>query len=147
MASIFGCIVLAVVSTCIFIISSGGIILNVFDPMAIIIMILVPFLFQCIFHGKFFINAFTIICKKEEQMDTWVKAYNFFKNYEQFTWLIAILFLLIRFIILLIWLENRDGLGPNIKFMANIIIGAALLDLLIILPYKIVIKKHLTQIG
>jgi hypothetical protein len=145
MASIFGCIILAVISTCVFITSSGGIIPNVFDPMAIIIVVLLPFLFQCVFYGKYFVNAFAIIGKKEEKKEAWIKAYNFFKNYEQFTWLIAILFLLIRFIIVLIWVESKDGLGPNIKFMANVIIGAVLLDLLVILPYKIVIKKQLTQ--
>jgi hypothetical protein len=144
MVRIFGCILLTVISTCIFIIGSGGIILNVFDPPAIIIMVFLPFLFQCIFYGKFFVNAFTIICRKEEQKETWIKAYNFFKNYEQISWLIAILFLFIQFVIMMIWLESKDGLAPLIKFMANLIICTALFDLLIIVPYKIIIKKQLT---
>jgi hypothetical protein len=146
MASILGCVFLTVVSFVVFVISCGGMIPYIFDPLAIMIMVFLPFLFQCIFYGKFFATAFTIIGKKEEKKETWIKAYNFFKNYEQFIWVIAILFLLTQFTIDLIWLETKEGLGPHIKFMANLIIVAGLIDLAIVLPYKILIKKQLTQI-
>jgi hypothetical protein len=119
---------LAVVSIIGFVIGSGGMIAYIFDPLAIMIVVTLPFLFQCIFYGKSFVHAFTIIGKKE-------------------AWIIAIVFLLIQFIIMLIWLENKEGLGPLIKFMANLIIVAGLIDLVIVLPYKILIKKHLTQIA
>ncbi|MDR1220735.1 MAG: hypothetical protein LBK73_14140 [Treponema sp.] len=146
MTSILGCVFLAVVSFVVFVIGCGGMIPYIFDPLAIMIMVFLPFLFQCIFYGKFFATAFTIIGKKEEKKEIWIKAYNFFKNYEQFIWVIAILFLLAQFAIDLIWLETREGLGPHIKFMANLIIVAGLIDLAIVLPYKILIKKQLTQI-
>ncbi|MDR1301558.1 MAG: hypothetical protein LBK43_03695 [Treponema sp.] len=147
MASIFVCILLAVVSSIGFVIARGGMIAYMFDPLAIIIMVGLPLLFQCIFYGKFFVKAFTIIGKKEEKKKTWIKAYTFFKNYEQFVWIIAIVFVLIHFIIDLIWLETKEGLGPHIKFMANLILVAGLIDWLLLLPYKILIKNHLTQIA
>jgi hypothetical protein len=146
MISILGSFLLAVVSIIVFTIASGGVIPYIFDPVAIMIMVFLPLFFQCVFYGKFTANAFLVVCKKDEKKQTWVRAYNFFKNYEQFSWLIAILFLLIKFVIDLIGLESRDYLGPHIRFMANLLIVTALLDLLIILPYKITIKKKLTQI-
>jgi hypothetical protein len=146
MVSIICCILLVVVSFVGFVISSGGLVPYIFDPLAIMIVVGLPFLFQYIFYGKSVINAFTIVGKKEKEKEAWVKAYNFFKNYEQFIWVIAVVFVLTQFTIDLIWLETREGLGPHIKFMANLIIVAGLIELAIVLPYKIVIKKHLTQV-
>jgi hypothetical protein len=147
MISIFGCVLLTGVSIIGFVIGSGGLIAYIFDPFAIMIVVILPFLFQCIFYGKSFVNAFTIIGRKEEEKEAWVKAYNFFKSYEQFIWIIAIIFLLIQFITTVIWLETKEGLGPHIKFMANLIIVAGLIDLVVVLPHKILIKKHLAQVS
>jgi hypothetical protein len=146
MASIIGCILLVVVSFVGFVIGFGGLVPYIFDPLAIAIVVVLPFLFQCIFYGKSFISAFAVVGKKEKEKEAWIKAYNFFKNYEQFIWLIAVVFVLTHFTIDLIWLETREGLGPHLKFMANLIIVAGLIDMAVVLPYKIVIKRHLTQV-
>ena len=40
-------------------------------------------------------------------------------------------------------LENVEGLGPAIVLMLNIVLTAGLINLLIIIPYKVKIKQHL----
>jgi hypothetical protein len=129
-----------------FILSIGGMVSYTFDPIAIIIMVFFPLLFQYVMYGKFSLTAFSIISnRKKKGEDAWKKAEDFFNNYAAVLWLTAILILSIHFIMLLRFLENKAGLGPNLFFMANIIITAGLINLVIVIPYKIKIKQHFIQ--
>jgi transcriptional regulator with XRE-family HTH domain len=130
-----------------FILSIGGMVSYTFDPIAIIIMVFFPLLFQYVMYGKFSLAAFSIISnRKKKGEETWKKAEDFFNNYVVVLWLTAILILSIHFVIILRFLESRAGLGHILFFMANIIITAGLINLVIVIPYKIKIKQHFIQI-
>jgi transcriptional regulator with XRE-family HTH domain len=128
-----------------FIMFSGGVVAYVFDLKAIMIIIIFPLLFQYIMYGKFLFNAFSIYSKTEKESETWKKAEDFFNNYAVVLWLTVILVLSVLFVVMIVFLESKDGLGPNLFFMTNTIIIAGFINLVIITPYKIKIKQHIIK--
>jgi len=145
MSKLFIGIMIAVAAIIAFIMGFGGIVSLVFDPKAIIIIVIFPLLFQYIMYGKFFLNAFSVLTKSEKENETWKKAEDFFNNYVVALWMTVILVLSINFILLLRFLDNKEGLGSNLFFMGNIIITAGFINLVIITPYKVKIKQYLIK--
>jgi hypothetical protein len=45
------------------------------------------------------------------------------------------------------FLETKEGLGPNLFFMANTIIAAGFISLVIVTPYKVKIKQHIIDMD
>jgi len=146
MNKLFIGIMIVVTAIFAFIMGFGGIVSLVFDPKAIIIIVIFPLLFQYIMYGKFFINAFSVLTKSEKENEIWKKAEDFFNNYVVVLWMTVILVLSINFILLLRFLDNKEGLGSNLFFMGNIIITAGFINLVIITPYKVKIKQYLIKI-
>ena len=95
----------------------------------------------------FFLNAFSVYSKTEKESETWKKVEDFFNNYTVVLWLTVILVLSVLFVVMIVFLESKDGVGPNLFFMTNTIIIAGFINLVIITPYKIKIKQHLIKIG
>jgi len=145
MNKLFIGIMLVVAAIIAFIMGFGGIVSLVFDPKAVIIIVLFPLLFQYIIYGNFFLNAFSVFSKTEKENETWKKAEDFFNNYVVALWMTVILVLSINFILLLRFLDNKEGLGSNLFFMGNIIIIAGFINLVIITPYKVKIKQYLIK--
>jgi len=145
MNKLFIGIMLVVAAIIAFIMGFGGIVSLVFDPKAVIIIVLFPLLFQYIIYGNFFLNAFSVFSKTEKENETWKKAEDFFNNYVVALWMTVILVLSINFILLLRFLDNKEGLGSNLFFMGNIIIIAGFINLVIIIPYKVKIKQYLIK--
>ena len=145
MGKLFIGIMIVVTAIITFILGFGGIISLVFDPKAIIIMIFFPLLFQYIMYGNFFLNAFSVFSKNEKENEIWKKAEDFFNNYVVALWMAVILVLSIDFVLLLRFLDNKEGLGNNLFFMANVIITAGFINLIIITPYKIKIKQNIIK--
>jgi Predicted transcription factor, homolog of eukaryotic MBF1 len=114
MSKLFIGIMIAVAAIIAFIMGFGGIVSLVFDPKAIIIIVIFPLLFQYIMYGKFFLNAFSVLTKSEKENETWKKAEDFFNNYVVALWMTVILVLSINFILLLRFLDNKEGLGSNL---------------------------------
>jgi hypothetical protein len=114
-----------------------------FTPSPLIILVLFPFIFQCILYGKFFKKAFVAVFEKNVPKDYLQKAYNFFRYYGQ-TILITTITLIASYVVICMKnLEDTSGLGPMFQFILDAIIYAGLLHLLIVLPYKIIIKNKL----
>jgi len=143
MSKLFIGIMIVVTAIIAFILGFGGIVSLVFDPKAIIIIVIFPLLFQYIMYGNFFLDAFSVFSKAEKENEIWKKAEDFFNNYVAALWMTVILVVSINFVLILKFLDTKEGLGNNLFFMANIIIAAGFINLVIITPYKIKIKQHL----
>jgi hypothetical protein len=122
-----------------------------FDGILILIIVVFPLLFQLVLYGPFFIKAFTAPFAapfgKDKTKETLKGAYHFFKSYGATIWTTGITTVAIHFIILTRWLEDKAGLGPASVFLASVIMYAGLLHLLIVLPYKAILKKQLTSLA
>jgi transcriptional regulator with XRE-family HTH domain len=139
-------LLLTAIAVLAFTLNIGTAIYRIFDPRAIMIMVIFPLLFQYIMYGKFSLTAFSIIFNKEKNgEEAWKKAEGFFNNYAAVWWLTAIIFLAINFIMLLRDLESIKGIGPHILFMANTVLIAALISLIVTIPYKVRIKHYFIQ--
>ena len=147
MSKLFIGILVVTTAVITFITLSGGIVAYVFDLKAIMIIVIFPLLFQYIMYGKFFPIAFSVYSKTEKESGTWKKAEDFFNNYAVVLWLTVILVLSVLFIVMIVFLESKDGVGPNLFFMTNTIIIAGFINLVIITPYKIKIKQHIIEMD
>jgi len=126
-----------------FILSFGGRLDILFEPLPLIIMLIFPLFFQFILYGKFFIKAFTIIFLKEKKKEKLKKAYDFFRSYRRSLWSVAILIIAISIAMIVKYLDDREGLGYWTLFTVNILIWTGLINLLIVIPYKKIIKDYL----
>jgi transcriptional regulator with XRE-family HTH domain len=142
-SKLFFGIIIATTAIITFILCFGGIISFVFDPKAILLIVLFPLIYQYIMYGNFFLNAFSVLSKTTKENEIWKKAEDFFNNYVVVLWVTVILILSINFVLLLRFLETKEGLGPNLFFMANTIITAGFINLVIVTPYKVKIKQHI----
>ena len=134
-----------IISIIAFILYFGGKLDIVFDPFPLIIMFISPLFFQRLLYGKFLIKAFIVVFPKEKKKEELIKAYDFFKNYCISLWSTAILLIAISTAIVVKYLDNKNGLGEWILFMANILIWTGLINLLIIIPYKKIIRDNLIK--
>jgi len=134
-----------IISIIVFILSFGGKLDIVFDPIPLIIMFVFPLFFQSLLYGKFFIKAFTVVFSKEKKKEVLIKAHDFFKNYCISLWSISIIIIAISTAIVAKYLENKTGLGQWTLFIANILIWTGLINLLIIIPYKKIIKDNISE--
>jgi hypothetical protein len=114
-----------------------------FTPLPLIILIIFPLIFQCILYGNFFKKAFITIFEKNVSKNYLQKAYNFFKYYGQTIWITAITLIVLYTVVCMKILEDKSGLGPMLQFIFDAIIYAGLLHLIIVLPYKIIIKNKI----
>jgi hypothetical protein len=114
-----------------------------FEPLSLIIMILFPLIFQSILYGNFLKKAFGIAFEKNGSKDYLQKAYSFFENYGQLIWITAITLVAVYTVICVKYLEDKSGIGPMLQFLIDTIIYAGSLHLLIVLPYKIIIKNKI----
>jgi hypothetical protein len=94
-------------------------------------------------YGNFFKKAFVVVFENNPSKDSMQKAYDFFKNYGQTLWIMAITFIAIYTVICMKYLEDKSGLGPMFQIIINTIVYTGLLHLLIVLPYKAIIKNKI----
>jgi hypothetical protein len=114
-----------------------------FVPLPLIIIVLFPLIFQYILYGNFFRKAFIIIFEKNTFINNLENAYNFFKNYGQTVWITTITLIALYILVCMRILEDKSGLGLMYQFIFNSIIYAGLLHLIIVLPYKVIIKNKI----
>jgi hypothetical protein len=118
-----------------------------FTPLPLIILILFPLIYQCILYENFFKKAFVIIFEKNISKDYLQKAYNFFKHYGQMIWITTITLIALYTAVCMKFLEDKSGLGPMFQFILDAIIYAGLLHLIVVLPYKIIIKNKIMSFS
>jgi hypothetical protein len=122
---------------------SGGGFGLFFVPVPLITLVLFPLIFPGVLYGKFIKRAFGVISAKNCPKEYLQKAYGFFKNYGQVIWITAITLFAAEIVVCVKYMEDKSGLGPMLQCILDTIIYAGLLHLLIVLPYKIIIKNRI----
>jgi flagellar motor component MotA len=127
---------------------SGGALSGYLDIPSILIMVLFPFVYQCLLFGVSTAKtAFTVGFKKDATMEQLTKAQLFFKNYSKVIWITALVVVFIGTVAILKYLEDRTMLGPNFALAFISILYGGLLHLVIILPNSVFLKKRLIELN
>ena len=114
-----------------------------FMPLPLIILLIFPIIYQCILYGNVFKKEFLTIFQSDILKDDLEYAYNIFKNYGQTIWITTIMLIAMWITISLRTIDDLSGLGQMYQFILNTIVYAGLLNLIVVLPYKIIIKKKI----
>ena len=114
-----------------------------FMPLPLIILVIFPLIFQYILYGNFFKKVFFVIFEKNVSKNYLENAYNFFKHYGQTIWITAVTLIALYILVCMKILDDKSGLGLMYQFILDSIIYAGLLHLIIVLPYKVIIKNKI----
>ena len=126
-----------------FFISSGSIPVF-FDFPSIIIIGIFPFIYVCILFGfKDMVAAFSTALKKEEGKDKLILALTFFKKYEKIIWIMGFINTIICVIIALRNIDDIPAIGPNFSLALIPLLYCGIINLVIIIPFTLFIKKQL----
>ena len=114
---------------------------------SIVIVIIFPMIFMWILHGwKNIKSAFTIFCKKDTDKNELLNAKVFFKNYSKTLFSIAFIVFLMSFMAMMTNLEVKEHLGPNMALASVLIVYTGIINMVIIIPYNIIINRKIMQI-
>ena len=114
-----------------------------------IIVIVVPLIFMGILHGwKNIKTAFSILFGKNAEKMTLLNAKTFFENYGKAVFSISFIAFLIPFIAI-----TKDSLfyGDYAPILSNtgsystLLLYAVIINMVIVIPYKIIINKKITE--
>jgi len=86
--------------------------------------------------------AFSIPFKKDTEKDKLMKALDFFKVYGKTTWIAGFIALLIGLIAMLVSLDDRTAVGPNLALALISILYSGIINVVIIIPFTVFIKKR-----
>ena len=130
------------------IIYSGGTIMtyimSYIDIPSIIFVGIFPFIFVSIIFGfKEMSSAFSVPFKKEVKNDKLIKALNFFKIYGKTTWIAGFIAVLIGVVAILVNLEDRMKLGPNLALALISLLYCGIINVIIIIPFTVFIKREM----
>jgi hypothetical protein len=125
---------------------SGGIITDYFDILCVIITVIFPFLYHWALFGSSGVRkAFAAGFKKTVSMEDIKLAQLFFKSYAKIMWFSTLLSIIIANIAMLIHLEDRSGLGPNIHRMLLFLSSAIIMEMLVIVPFLGILKRKMIE--
>jgi flagellar motor component MotA len=127
---------------------SGGAFSVYLDVPSLLIMVIFPFVYQCLLFGVSTVKiAFTAGFKKDAAMEELTKAQLFFKNYSKVIWITALVVVFIGTVAILAYLEDPAMLGPNFALAFLSILYGGIIHLVIILPNSVFLKKRLIEIN
>jgi flagellar motor component MotA len=127
---------------------SGGSLSAYLDIPSILIMVIFPFVYQCLLFGVSTVKiAFTAAFRKDAAMEQLTKAQLFFKSYSKVIWITALVVVFKGTVAILIFLEDRAALGPNFALAFLSILYGGLIHLVIILPNSVFLKKRLMELD
>jgi flagellar motor component MotA len=110
-------------------------------------MIIFPLVFMWILHGwKNIGSAFYIFCKNSTDKKELLNAKMFFENYCKTLFSIAFIGFIISFISMMYNLESKEVLGPRMAFASIMLLYAGIINMVIIMPYKIIINRKIMEI-
>ncbi len=125
---------------------SGGNPLFYIDLPTFLIVGIAPLVYQLASFGfAKFGNAFSSPLKKNSSMAEITQALAFFKTYNKSTWAFTLMAVGVSFIEILTNLMEPEKLGPNMAVAILSVLYAALINLLLILPYTAVSKQRLAE--
>jgi flagellar motor component MotA len=127
---------------------SGGSLYGYLDIPSILIMVIFPFVYQCLLFGVSTVKlAFTAGFKKDTGIEQVTKAQFFFKSYSKVIWITAFVVALTGIVAMLKWLEDPAMLGPNMALALLSLLYGGLIHLVIIMPNSIFLKKRLIELN
>jgi len=118
----------------------------VIDLPSALIVILFPLIFMGILHGwKNIGSAFFIFCNKNMDKKDLLNAKIFFENYSKTIFSVAFITFIIAFMAIMINLEVKEALGLNMVVASIILFYAGIINMVIIIPYKIIINRKIME--
>jgi flagellar motor component MotA len=127
---------------------SGGTLMIYLDIPSIVIMVIFPFVYQCLIFGISAVKlAFTAAFKENVAEKQLLNAQLFFKSYGKIIWLSAFVTVLIGTVAILVNLEDPKALGPNFAMALISLLYGGVLHIVIIIPYSVFLKKRLTELS
>jgi len=121
--------------------------LSLVDLPSALIVTVFPLVFMLILHGwKNTKSAFLSACNRKSNKKELVSAKLFFKNFGNTVFTAASVAFLIAFISIMKDLDDGSALAPNLAFASVNLLYAGLINLIILLPFKIVINRKLSDI-
>jgi flagellar motor component MotA len=128
------------------IITSGGSVWIYLDIPSFIIVGIFPFIFaSAIFGFKEMGLAFSVALRKETEKGKLINALNFFKIYGKITWIAGFIAVLISVVAMLVYLEDKTALGPNMAVALISMLYSGMINVVIIIPFTVFIKKQLKE--
>jgi hypothetical protein len=116
------------------------------DLPSVLIIIIFPLIFMGILHGwKNIGSVFTIFCNKNIGKKDLLSAKTFFESYCKIIFSIAFISFILSFIAMMKNLEVKEELGPNMALASFILLYAGIINMVIIIPYKIIIKRKIME--
>jgi len=124
----------------------GSNLLYLVDISSILIMIVFPLIFMWIFNGwKSISSAFLIIVDKNKNKKDLLNAKAFFENYGKTIFSIAFTAFIVAFIAMMKNLEDKAALGPNMALAAITLAYSGIINMIVILPFKIFINRKIIE--
>ena len=121
---------------------AGGNLLNLFDIPSLIIVGIVPFLFVSILFGfKEMVLAFSVQSTEYPNKETLKKAFRFFEMYNKILWITGAISVIIGILNVLINLEDKTAIGPNLALALISIFYCCIIYVLIIIPFTMDVYK------
>ena len=141
----FVLVILVLVFTCYF--TGLGLTLWFVHLPSIISILVFPLIFVLILHGwKSIKAAFCIFSTINANKKDLLNAKDFFNNYSITIFSMAFITFIISFIALLKNLEIKEELGPLLAYASISLLFAGLINLALIMPYKIIINRKIAEI-
>jgi flagellar motor component MotA len=114
------------------------------DLPSFIIAVAVPFLFVTILFGfKETKRAFTILHKNESEHDTLLTALAFFRVYGKATWIFAFIAVITGMIGIMLNMDDKFRIGPNVALALVALLYCGVVQLAIVMPHTVLIRKKL----
>jgi flagellar motor component MotA len=116
------------------------------DIPSLIIVGIFPFLFTGVLFGfKEMKLAFSVSKRKETEKEKLMNALNFFKIYGKVTWIAGYIAVLIGIVAILVNLEDKTALGPNFALALISMLYSGIINVAIIIPFTVFLKKQLKE--
>ena len=120
-----------------------NVILSIDVPSAIVVIVF-PLLFMGVFYGwKNTGTAFSVLSRKDANKEILINAKTFFENYGKTIFSISFIAFIVSFIAIMKDNEDYGALGPNMAIALTLLFYAGIINMVIIIPYKILIKRKL----
>jgi len=115
------------------------------DIPSFVLVGVLPFLFISTLYGfKEMAQAFSMAFKKSNAQEDLAKALTFFQKFGNTIWLTGILGVIIGIVSMLINLDDKSAIGPSLALALISLFYSALINILLIIPFKLLIKKQMT---
>jgi flagellar motor component MotA len=126
---------------------SGATLFTIFDLPSLLVVGIIPLLFQLIFFGwKNFKKAFSSPFKKDSSIAELSQSIDFFTSYNRFVWTFSMAAMGISILAFFTYLDNPHAMGPNLAVALISFLYAALIYLLLVQPYTAIAKQRLSEI-